>query len=116
EEASSSWRVANPPQPDPEHGKRVVACTEAGQQQHWTAVSVGDSVTPKDWVGQHAVELELPAELAKMVAPPARVSLGLRFWRCGLGGGIGSRPDSGDPVSAHGHSFPGPQRPACAER
>jgi hypothetical protein len=62
--------IPDPPQPDGQHEQRLVAAAQARHQDHRPAVAARHAASAKNGIDEESAELERPAGLAEMIAPP----------------------------------------------
>jgi hypothetical protein len=91
--------VADPAEPAPHHREGGVAGQEARDEEHRRAVPAAQALAPEDRGDHKPGELQLPAQLAEVVAPPALRRAGRGAGRLRVeGGSVG-----GDVVGAHAY-------------
>jgi hypothetical protein len=62
--------ISDPPQPGGEHEQRLVTAAQARHQDHRPPVAAGHAASTKERIDEESGELERPAGLADMIAPP----------------------------------------------
>ena len=71
DETAQRRAVADSPQPGGQHEQGLVAAAKAREQDHRTPVPVRDADPADDRIDEKPGELERPAGLSQVVAPPA---------------------------------------------
>jgi len=116
DDSAGMGAVSNPAQPVPHDLKRGIAGQEARDGQHRRAVAARHALAAVDGIHDKPSELELPAHLGEVIAPPALGRRGRRRLRLGIEGGTLDRLAEVSVEGIHHAPDSASERGAGAER